>query len=324
MKKALLLISVIIITAVLCTSCIGPFFVQYAIERHEFDGEFFPQSEKDPSKMTEEEFLAYCRQIKVKKHTEEWIDSQNPEQWSQISYDGLTLNANFFANGDSHKYVIIVHGWTSKKEHMYDYGAYFHDWGYNVLAPDNRAHGSSEGLYIGMGWLDSQDHLGWINKIIERDPEAQITMLGVSMGGATVMMTSGLDLPENVKCLIEDCGYSSVWEEFCSQIGPQFHLPVWPIMDLSEEAAKRMIGYSLKEASSLERLKDAKVPMLFIHGTADTFVPYSMLDKNVAAYGGPYYDVLRVEGASHAESLTKDPELYTTTVKNFVEKFITD
>ena len=321
MKKSLFVALIVYIT-VLCTSCVGPFFVYYALETHDLTQKLRDSRAKDVSEMNPHELYIYDNAKLIRQHTDSWLECCAPESWSQKTPDGLTLRANFFENKDSHKYAIIIHGWTSKKEDMYNYGAFFYDWGYSVLAPDNRAHGSSDGQYTGMGWLDSNDYLEWINMIIRKDPDAQITMLGVSMGGATVMMTSGLDLPANVKCLVEDCGYSNVWDEFAYMMKEDMHLPVWPLLDISANAADRMVNYSIREASSLTRLEKAKIPMLFIHGTEDTFVPYAMLDENIAAYKGPYKEVLRVEGAQHAEALFQNTELYLKTVKAFCDKFI--
>lgn len=306
-----MVILIIVAALLIVAALIGRFFVNYALTFHTLDLNFTFEENSD----------AYKNSQINKEHTDQWLNSAKPERWNQTSFDGLNLIADFYP-ADSHKYVILVHGYTSGKEAMLVFGSYFKDWGYNVLAPDNRAHGESEGKWIGMGWLDSKDHLGWINKIVEKDPEAQITMLGVSMGGATVMMTSGLELPDNVKCLIEDCGYSCVWEEFCGQLKETFHLPPFPVLHISNIASKIIAGYSLKEASSLSRLKKAKLPMLFIHGQEDVFVPYSMLDENIAAYNGPEKVVLRMPEAIHGASLTFNTKLYLETVKTFVDKYI--
>lgn len=305
-------ILIFLIAVILISAAIGLYFVNYALKKQDPSFEF--PIPTDPKTLENME--------KIRLHKEAWENNRTPQEWTQVSKDNLKLVANFYPNKDSHKYAIVVHGYTSCKEDMLQYGSYFYDWGFNVLAPDNRAHGKSEGKWIGMGWLDSQDHLGWINKIVEYDKDAQITMLGVSMGGATVMMTSGLELPPNVKCLIEDCGYSSVWDQFVFNLKQMFHLPPFPVLNISDLTAKLICHYGLKEASSVERLKKAKVPMLFIHGTADDFVPYCLLDKNTEAYKGPYKEVLRVENATHGEALRVDLDTYLKTVENFESKYI--
>ena len=324
MKKINLITAVLLFVLMFCTSCVGTYFVNFALKRQTFDPQKmkFDDFSKSEDQMTESELAVKRNGDAIEQLTLAWLENQTSERWTLTSSDGLQLVADYYPYENSHRYAILVHGYTGNKHQMLDYGKFFHDWGFNVLTPDNRAHGESQGQWIGMGWLDSYDQLKWINRIVEMDPDAQITMLGVSMGGATVMMTSGLDLPSNVKCLIEDCGYSSVWDEFANELKVIFHLNTWPLLNIADGAAKRTVGYGLKEASSMNRLENAKVPMLFIHGTADDFVSYSMLDENIASYGGPAGEVLRVEGAGHARSLATDYNLYTQTVRNFVFKYI--
>lgn len=191
--------------------------------------------------------------------------------------------------------------------------------GWNVLTPDMRAHGESEGVYIGMGWLDRQDVLLWIDYIISLDPEAEIVLHGVSMGAATVMMTAGEDLPENVKGIVEDCGYTSVWDIFADELSALYRLPSFPILNVTEQVARVRAGYGFREASALEQVKKARVPILFIHGSEDNFVHtemvYPLYDACPTAK-----DLLVVEGAGHGQAYSKDPELYLETVFAFLEE----
>lgn len=90
--------------------------------------------------------------------------------------------------------------------------------GYNVLSISQRAHNKSEGETISMGYYESDDLLDWIQYIVKRDPDCSIVLYGVSMGAATVMMTLGKDIPRNIKAAIEDCGYTSAWDEFAYQL----------------------------------------------------------------------------------------------------------
>lgn len=178
---------------------------------------------------------------------------------------------------DSHRWVIAVHGYTGGRQHMYAYGAYYAERGYNVLTPDLCAHGESEGRYIGMGWLDRKDILKWIGLILDRDNAAEIVLHGVSMGGGTVMMTAGEDLPENVVAVVNDCGYTSVWDVFSDELEYLFRLPDFPFLYTASAIAKLRAGYTFGEASSLEQVKKAGVPMLFMHGSQDNFVHTEMV-----------------------------------------------
>lgn len=221
---------------------------------------------------------------------------------------------------DSHRYAVFCHGYTNEPAGMAKYAHHFYERGYNVVLPAARGHERNKATgYIQMGYQDSKDLVSWINQIVEEDPEARIVLMGVSMGGAEVMMTSGWDLPDNVACIVEDCGYTSVWDEFSLQIGSMFHLPTFPLLNLASLASKVRAGYSFEEASSTAQLAKAEVPMLFIHGDADTFVPFESLQENYDACASSDKQMLVVEGAGHGMSASTDPDLYWNTVDAFVD-----
>ena len=131
---------------------------------------------------------------------------------------------------ESKTWVIAVHGYTDSAYFMVSAVKQFLNYGYNVLIPDLRAHGKSDGKYIGMGWLDRLDLIEWINYLIKTFGNIKIILYGISMGAAAVMMTSGEKLPSNVRIVIEDCGYTSVWEEFSDRLKAIFHIPKFPAM----------------------------------------------------------------------------------------------
>ncbi|HAX72748.1 MAG TPA: alpha/beta hydrolase [Firmicutes bacterium] len=253
----------------------------------------------------------------------DWLLNEGPTSELNItSDDGLTLHAYEVLNENkTNKWVIATHGYTSDATQMSSYAKKFYDMGYNVLIPNLRGHGDSEGDYIGMGWHDRLDMLSWIELILKGTPDADIVLHGVSMGAATVMMTSGEDLPSNVKAIVADCGYTSVWDQFAYQLDELFSLPAFPIMHASSLVAKLRAGYYLDEASALEQVKKSKTPILFIHGDKDDFVPYEMMEELYNAAGSEK-EMLTVEGAEHAKSSSANPELYWTTIYNFVNKYV--
>ncbi|AEB07198.1 hypothetical protein Corgl_1090 [Coriobacterium glomerans PW2] len=220
----------------------------------------------------------------------------------------------------THDYAIVCHGYSSAPEHMARYVYHFFERNMSVLAPAARAHErNSDTGFIQMGWRDSLDLLGWIQDICRRDHRARIILFGLSMGAAEVMMASGLELPENVRLIIEDCGYTSVWDEFFFQFKRMFKMPAFPVLYAADAICRLRAGFTLGEASSLERLAHARIPMLFIHGTRDTFVPFSMLDEVFDACASPVKRKLAINGAGHARSASTDPERYWGTIDAFID-----
>ncbi|OJG73358.1 X-Pro dipeptidyl-peptidase [Enterococcus phoeniculicola] len=290
-----------------------------------FAGNYFYNYAVVPS---EKDFLAgdTAGTDKEKKETEEskWFtDENNRTRWTLESTDGLLLSAIYLpAESDTNKTVLMAHGYMGTAETMATFAKMYHDMGYNVLAPDARGHGESQGDYIGFGWPERKDYVQWIDRIIsENGKNEQITLYGISMGGATVMMTSGEKLPENVKAIVEDCGYSSVNGELSYQLKEMFNLPSFPLIPVTSGITKLRAGYFFGEASSIDQLKKNKTPMLFIHGDADTFVPYSMLDEVYNATDVKKEKYI-VPGAEHGGAYNKNPEKYKEVVKGFLETYV--
>ena len=256
-----------------------------------------------------------------------WFESSRTSV-SHVAADGTELLGWELAGtesgtyADGHTWAVVCHGYIGKPADMAKYAYHFSQLGMNVLMPAARAHERNvdTGL-IQMGWADAHDLLGWIDDIVARDPEARIMLFGVSMGGAEVMMASGLDgLSDHVRLIVEDCGYTSVWDEFSLQLDNVFGLPSFPILNAAELVCQLRAGYSFGGASAVESLRHASVPMLFIHGDADTFVPFSMLDECYDACASAVKEELVVEGAGHGLSASTDPDLYWSTVDAFLAK----
>lgn len=268
-------------------------------------------------------FTPEQKEVLNKTHEEglKWLE-QNGEEVEIISYDGLKLKGyEIKANPKSNKWVIAVHGYMGKGADMTSYVEQFMKYGYNGLIVDLRGHGKSEGVYIGMGWLDHYDLQIWIDKIIEENRDCKIILYGISMGAATVSMTTGEQLPENVKCAIADCGYTTVWDEFKIHLKKIFHIPAFPIMHAASLMSKIFAGYRFKEASTIKQVKKSRTPTLFIHGACDKFVPYDMLDK-IYNSASCEKEKLDIEKAKHAESANVNPQKYWGAVKVFIEKYI--
>lgn len=240
-----------------------------------------------------------------------------------LSSDNLKLKAWYLpAEKTTNKTVIVVHGFNAKKEEMSAYGMLFHKLGFNVLMPDNRAHGESQGKLIGYGVTDSRDIIKWTDQLIKTNPSVNVTYFGVSMGAATVMLASGQTLPKNVTHIIEDCGYSSVWDELRYQAKSMYHLPAFPILYEVSAISKLRAGFSYgsPEASSVVALSHNKLPTLFIHGDADDFVPTAMVHDNYDATKGPRM-LWIVKNAKHAQSLATDKTGYYAKISEFFANY---
>lgn len=250
-----------------------------------------------------------------------WLE-QNGTEVEIISKDGLKLvGYEIKARQNSNIWVIAVHRYMGSGTDMIQYVEKFRSYGYNGLIIDLRAHGRSEGQYIGMGWLDRYDLRMWIDKIIEENKNCKIILYGISMGASTVSMTTGEELPKEVKLAIADCGYTSVWEEFAVHLKKILHVLPFPLLYVASFMSKMFVGYGFKEASTIKQLKKSKTPTLFIHGKKDKFVPFSMLDK-IYKSAQCEKEKLEIEEAAHAESCNINPEKYWGTIEKFIEKYI--
>lgn len=248
-----------------------------------------------------------------------------PEDVYRTARDGLMLHALKLPAEPESGWVIIAHGYTSAARHMGSVAERFREMGYSLLLPDARGHGESEGGYIGMGWPERLDILGWIDDLLQTQPDAKILLYGISMGAATMMMTAGEPLPPNVRGVIEDCGYTSVTDEFFHQLTHTFHLPAFLarfIIFFAEPVARLRAGYSLRAASSVAQLEKMPRPlsMLFIHGEQDTYVPFWMLDTVYAAAATEDKQKLSFPGAAHGLSAVTDPARYWGAVQAFADR----
>ena len=235
------------------------------------------------------------------------------------SEDGLKLHATYFPCENSKKAVICFHGYTSEGLNDYSTLALFYKKnGYHLLIVDERAHGKSEGSYIGFGCLDRHDAKLWIQEMIEKlGEDCKILLHGDSMGGSTVLMTTGLPLPPQVKAAVSDCAFTSAWEVFSAVLKNMYHLPPFPILHIANSMVKKKAGYELNECDARNEVAKATIPILFIHGDADSFVPCSMVNE--------LYDACRtekklviIEGAGHVESCYRDAEMYEGNIASFI------
>ncbi len=259
---------------------------------------------------------------------EGWVDSLNNKQALRdtflINTEGKKLHALYIdAAVPTTKTAVIVHGYTDNAVRMLMIGyLYNKNLGYNVLLPDLQFHGLSQGDAIQMGWKDRLDVQQWIDLVINKyGVDTQLAVHGISMGAATTMMLSGEKQPTQVKCFVEDCGYTSVWDEFSQEINTEFGLPPFPLLHVASVLSKLKFGWSFTQASALKAVSRCKLPMLFIHGDADTFVPTWMVYQLYEAKPEPK-ELWVVPGVIHAQSYLKEPKAYTQHIEDFLMKYI--
>ncbi|MCL2112440.1 MAG: alpha/beta hydrolase [Streptococcaceae bacterium] len=247
-----------------------------------------------------------------------------PKTTVTIKNDKLKLDAWYVpANKATDKTVIVVHGFRQDKSAMRQYGELFHQLGYNVLMPDNRGAGQSQGEFISFGFHDKYDVIAWANYLTNKNPQSEITLYGLSMGASTVMMASGeKTLPKTVKSIIEDCGYDNAWDEITYQGKVGYNVPAFPLVYSVSLESKIRQGWFFQEASATKALAKDKLPILFIHGSKDTYVPTRMVyDNYKAVKSNVPKALLIVKGAAHAKSFETNPTLYRSTVSKFMNKY---
>ncbi|MHA6251583.1 alpha/beta hydrolase [Oceanobacillus sp. CAU 1775] len=295
----------------------GVFFYKLAIERN--TKEFLTGN-------ADLEVSAEAMDVFTKGDWRTWVNEQDFEYWKQEAFDGITLQGYYLeAEEKTNRTVVFAHGYLGRAQDMALFGQHYYDeLGFNMFTADSRGHGLSEGDYIGFGWHDRLDYVAWINRIIEElGEDVEIVLHGVSMGAATVLMTAGEELPDNVKLVVADSPYTSVHELFDYQLKRMFNLPSFPILPTTGMVTDINAGYNLKEASVVEQVKKAEIPILYIHGGNDSFVPTEMTEilyENTESEK----DMHIVPGASHGESIVLDREGYLDTMHQFLDEHLGD
>lgn len=258
-----------------------------------------------------------------------WLLDYGFEKHSIVSDRGHRLQGYLMRpEKESNVYVFGSHGYRSdgKGEWCHYAKYYVETLGYNMFFVDHQAAGESEGQYIGFSSYESQDSMKWLDYMVDTfGKDIEIILHGISMGSTTVMLMTGNEkLPENVKFTVADCGFTSAMDEFTYKL-ESLHIPKFPLLPAVKHFHKERVGYDFqKDTNALEAVSKAKIPMLFIHGNKDKFVPTFMAHKLYDACSADYKDILIVEGADHAMSYRDGKEEYEKKVGSFVEKFIVE
>ena len=255
----------------------------------------------------------------------DWVAAQKFDRLTLTSRDGLKLSGYYLpASKPTDKLVILTHGYLGNAKQMGLFGQHYHqDLGYNIFMPDARGHGKSDGNYYGFGWPDRLDLIDWTDLLVEKlGADIEVAYHGLSMGAATVLMASGVEkIPSQVKAIIADSPYQSVYQLFEYQMNRMFYLPAFPLLDSTSMLTKIRAGYSFRQASALNEVEKTDVPILYIHGENDTFVPAEMAEELYRNTSSDK-DIILVPNANHGESFALAEDQYKHKIKGFLDLYI--
>lgn len=290
-----ILIGVIAVLA-LAELGIAVYFFNYAIKRHPYDP--YKKAAKYPEEMKDE--------LAVYEEAKKGLSEYGYDTVELLSRDGLKLKARYYhAKASRGITVIMMHGYNNCWFYQFGYDAiYYLSHGCDVLLPDQRGCGESEGKYITFGVYESEDCADWCYRVNEEYKPEYIILHGISLGGATVCCATGEQLPKNVKGVIEDCGFTSPYEQFKHNLKPM-HLPPFIVLPVTNLYCKLKAGYGFKQKRAIDVIKENKLPLLVIHGDTDTFVP-TWMGKKIYEAATADKELLLVEGAEHAMAYRVD------------------
>ena len=323
LKTKILLIAIIAVFVIYCV--IGNIIVSAALVPD------FMRKLEAFERVTEQSYSEMVRTDEITENTKAareeakaFLEKSDGFKVKTESADGYELIASVFKQKKpkGKPWVIMLHGYTGWKEEMYHYAARYYDRGFNVLCPDLRCQGESDGDFIGMGWTDREDVLLWISKILESYPKAKIVLHGESMGASCALMLSGSDVSKNVKFVISDCAPEDSMAMFKKQLKDWFSLPDLGFIGSARLWLKIRGGYDLKDAAAINEVGKSSIPTLFIHGDKDKIVPVEAASELYEACGASEKELMIVEGAGHAQSCYKDPEAYYDKIFSFIEAVI--
>lgn len=249
-----------------------------------------------------------------------WIQTfKERQEISIVADDGVTLVGHYLKHPEAKRIVVMFHGWRGSWDGDFgSFGKALYERKSSLLLVEQRAHGRSGGKYIGFGVKERYDCKRWVEYIAKQSGNSQlpIYLAGVSMGAATVLMATELQLPKQVKGVIADCGFTTPYEMVRIFAKKVMKIEEMFITEAVNRICKKVAGYSFKECSTLSAMRKCKIPVFFVHGTNDNFVPYEMSKRNFEACRAKKY-FLSIEGADHVESFLVNPKQYMNALEEF-------
>ena len=293
----------------------GLFFLNYTSVRHKVDDMW------DETLVRKHGYGELWESIRSGR---DWLQAQAIKPLTAVAYDGKLLSGFLVPCDNARATIILFHGWRSSwKLDFCSVFEYYNSLGLNIIAVDERAHGESEGQFITFGIRERHDVLTWVTYAAQLLGEDEpIFIDGVSMGATTVLMAADFDFPANLRGIIADCGFISpytIMDSVIMRANP--HLPRKPILWLLNIFTQLFAGFSLNEHSTLQALRVTKYPVLMVHGTADSFVPYEMSQLGYDACTGDK-ELILVEGAEHGMSFFTEQDRLKVVLETFISKHI--
>ena len=267
----------------------------------------------DPAALEQTNWAPLADKIQA---TARYLEENNVRDIYVQSYDGLKLRARWLPAENAVGTILLFHGYRSCA--LSDFSViipFYHGLGFNLLLADQRSHGKSEGKFITFGIREHKDVLTWIDYHNENVGKLPVFLGGMSMGATTVLMAAGEDLPDNVRGVSADCGFTNP-EEIIGEVMRHAHIPTFPLLNVAGVYTKLFAGFGLREYSTIRAMEVCRVSVLMLHGTEDHFVPCEMSKKAFEVCKSEKQLIL-VEGASHGTSYLTDQPRCQSALENF-------
>lgn len=258
-------------------------------------------------------------------------DARVKEWLGQVKREKITLEADdksilvarkIVTDSETDKWAVILHGYNGSMEDVYDIAMHYVEHGYNVLTPDLRGNGESEGMFLGMGWLDRLDVINWIDVILAENPSAKIVIHGVDMGADTALMLSGEPVKSSIKAIVAEGAYNNAWDVVKEEYELRHEkLPVFPFLYMMNPVMKVWAGYTLKQADAVKQVERTSIPILLIHGAKDTYASDDMTKELNQAIASTH-EVYTIQTGTHEDCRYVEPDNYYQQTFDFVDRYV--